>query len=174
MILINLLLLLFHIINAYYYPYLSNFKIQMRKSTINPAINFMNLNNILNSNNKNNKLNISYYNKNKSILFKYNTFSELDDYKYYHSYLLKNTTFFIIKYNFNIDFNNYRYLLLIKSNDNFNNRLEWNIIVKYNNIFINKNENDKILLKLIKWCIYKKSNIINPILKNYFNIKNNL
>ena len=130
----------------------------------------MNLNEILNTNHKNNRLNISYHNNNKSILFNYNTYSELDDYKYHHTYLLKNKNFFIAKYSFNIDYNKYSYLLLIKSNDIHLNKVEWNINIKYNCIFINKLENDKIMLKFIKKCIYKKSAVINPILLDYFNI----
>ena len=49
------------------------------------------------------------------------------------------------------------------------NRILWNIYIKYNHIFINKQENDKIILKMIKRCIYKKPIIINPILLNFFN-----
>ena len=173
MILLKFFILIIHLINAYFYPYSSNLKIFLRKSNINPAINFMNLNEILNSNDKTNKLNISFYNKNNSILFNYNTYSQLDEYKYTHTYLLKNKNFFVAKYSFDIDFKKYKYLLLIKSSNLNNTKIEWNIIIKYNNIFINKNENDKIISRIIKSCIYKKSKIINPLLANYFNLKNN-
>ena len=97
------------------YLYISKFHMISRNGIYETAINFMNLNEILNSNDKTNKLNISFYNKNNSILFNYNTYSELDDYKYHHTYLLKNKNFFIAKYSFNIDYNKYSYLLLIKS-----------------------------------------------------------
>lgn len=172
MFIIPLLILIIELINAFYYPYTSNFKITLKKPNYNPAINFMNLNEILNLNKKINQLNISFFNNNKSILFNYNTYSELDDYKYYHKYLLINNNFYIAKYSFKIDYNIYSYLIIIKSNNINYNKFEWNINVKYNYIFINKIQNDKIIIKYIKKCIYKKSNIINPLLSQYFNINN--
>jgi len=162
---LKFLFYLFHLIEAFY-PYSSNFQIIIKKNNYNPAISFMNLNEILNSNNK---INISYTNNNNSLLFNYNTYSYLEDYKYSHKYLLKNKNLFIAKYSFNIDYNYYKYLLLIKSKDLDRNRILWNIYIKYNHIFINKQENDKIILKMIKRCIYKKPIIINPILLNFFN-----
>jgi hypothetical protein len=165
---IYFIIFLFHFIFAYY-PYSTNFHLFIRKNNYNPAISFMNLNDILNYNSKFNKLNITYYNNNKSILFNYNTYSYLEDYKYSNQYLLKNKNLFVAKYSFNVDYNNYKYLLLIKSNDFSNTRILWNISIKYNNIFINKNNNDKIIINFIKKCIYKKPTVIHPILSNYFN-----
>lgn len=171
--LIKLFLILNNILlSLNFYQYSSNLKVFLRKSNNNPAINFMNLNEILNNKNKNNMLNITYLNNNKSILFNYNTYSYLDDYKYSHEYLLKNKNFFIAKYSFNIDYNNYKYLLLIKSYLINNYKYQWNIHIKYNNLFINKNETDKIILHMIKRCIYKKQNNINPILTNFFDLNN--
>lgn len=162
---IKFLFFLFQFINAFY-PYSSNFQIIIKKNNYNPAISFMNLNDILNSNNK---INISYINNNKSLLFNYNTYSYLEDYKYSHQYLLKNKNLFIVKYSFNIDYDQYKYFLLIKSTELNKNRILWNVYVKYNNILINKNENDKIILKTIKQCIYKKILNVNPILLKFFN-----
>lgn len=146
-----------------YYHYSSNFKFII-KNNYNPAISFMNLNNILNSNS-----NIHISNINNSLLFNYITYSQLQDYKYSHKYLLKNKNFFIAKYSFNIYHDFYKYLLIIKSNQLSNNKYSWNVFIKYNTIFINKQENDKIILKMIKRCIYKKPLTINPILLNFFN-----
>jgi len=161
---IKFLFFLFQFIQAFY-PYSSNFQIIIKNNNYNPAISFMNLNENLNSNKK---INVSYSNNNNSLLFNYDTYSYLEDYKYSHKYLLKNKNLFIAKYSFNIDFNYYKYLLLIKSKELNNNRILWNVYVKYNYILINKNENDKIILKMIKRCIYKKPLNINPILLNFF------
>ncbi len=159
------LFFLFQFIRAFY-PYSSNFQIIIKNNHFNPAISFMNLNENLNNNKK---INISYLNNNHSLFFDYNTYSYLEDYKYSHKYLLKNKNLFIAKYSFNIDYSYYKYLLLIKAQNLNNNRILWNVYVKYNSILINKNENDKIILKMIKRCIYKKPLIINPILLKFFN-----
>jgi hypothetical protein len=159
------LFFLFQFIGAFY-PYSSNFQIIIKNNHFNPAISFMNLNENLNNNKK---INISYLNNNHSLFFDYNTYSYLEDYKYSHKYLLKNKNLFIAKYSFNIDYSYYKYLLLIKSQNLNNKRILWNVYVKYNSILINKNENDKIILKMIKRCIYKKPLIINPILLKFFN-----
>jgi hypothetical protein len=161
---LKFLFFLFQFIRAFY-PYSSNFQIIIKNNHVNPAISFMNLNENLNNNKK---INISYLNNNHSLFFDYNTYSYLEDYKYSHKYLLKNKNLFIAKYSFNIDYNYYKYLLLIKSKELNNNRILWNVYVKYNSIIINKNENDKIILKMIKRCIYKKPLIINPILLKFF------
>jgi len=162
---IKFLFFLFQFIGAFY-PYSSNFQIIIKNNNYNPAISFMNLNENLNSNKK---INILYSNNNNSLLFNYDTYSYLEDYKYSHKYLLKNKNLFIAKYSFNIDHDFYKYLLIIKSNQLFNNKYSWNVFIKYNTILINKNENDKIILKMIKRCIYKKPLTINPILLNFFN-----
>lgn len=151
-----------------YYPYSSRLQLLIKPNNYNPAISFMNLNKILNDNEKKNNLTINYYNKNKSILFNYNTYSYSEDYKYSYKYLIKNKDTYLIKYDFNVLQDNYKYLILIKSSNISLSKIKWDIYVKYNNEILNKITNDKIISKTIRECISKNETNINPILLNYF------
>jgi hypothetical protein len=151
-----------------YYPYVSKFQLIIKPTNHNPAISFMNLNKILNNNEKKNNLMITYYNNNKSILFNYNTYSYLEDYNYSYKYLLRNKETYLIKYNFNVHDEIHKYLILIKSFNISKTKIKWDVYVKYNNLILNKEINDKILSKNIRGCIFKNETVINPILKEYF------
>ncbi len=151
-----------------YYPYSSRLKLLIKPNNYNPAISFMNLNKVLNHNEKKNNLTIYYYNKNTSILFNYNTYSYLEDYKYSYKYLIKNKNTYLIKYDFNVFSDNYKYLMLIKSSNITSSKIKWDIYIKYNNEILNKKTNDMIVSKTIRDCISKNETIINPILANYF------
>jgi hypothetical protein len=158
-----------------FYPYVTNFQLIIRNNNYNPAISFMNLNKILNSNEKKNDLNINYYNNNQSIIFNYKTYSYLEDYKYSYKYLLKNKNTFLIKYDFRIFDDLYKYLIYIKSSIISPTRIRWDICVRYNNLIINdKQANDKIIIKTIRSCISKNETNVHPILNNYFDLKNNV
>jgi len=162
-----LILSLINISNSYY-PYTSRLRLLIKPTKYNPAISFMNLNKILNENEKKHNLKINYYNKNKSILFNYNTFSYLEDYNYSYKYLLRNKETYLIKYNFNIYDEIHKYLILIKSSNISSLKIKWDIYIKYNNLILNKETNDKIISKMIRGCILKNESKINPILKDYF------
>lgn len=162
------ILILFKELVFSYYPYTSRLQLQIKSNNKNPAISFMNLNQILNKNEKKNNLTINYYNKNSSILFNYNTYSYLEDYKYSYKYLLKNKNTYLIKYDFNINHENYKYLMLIKSSNVSLSKIKWDIYMKYNNLMFNKQTNDKIISKMIRGCILKNETTINPILKEFF------
>lgn len=156
-----------------FYPYITNFQLIIKNK--NPAISFMNLNKILNLNEKKNDLSINFYNKNQSIIFNYKTYSYLEDYKYSYKYLLKNKNTYLIKYEFNIFDDLYKYLIFIKSSIISPTRIKWDVCVRYNNLIINdKNANDKIIIKTIRNCISKNETVIHPILNNYFDLKNNV
>ena len=151
-----------------YYPYTLRLQKIIKVNDYNPAISFMNLNKILNHNEKKNNLTINYYNKNKSILFNYNTYSYSEDYKYSYKYLIKNKDTYLIKYDFNVFPDNYKYLILIKSSKITSSKIKWDIYMKYNNKILDKITNDKIIAKTIRECISKNETNINPILANYF------
>lgn len=171
MLLILLLISIFTEFTFCFYPYTTNFQLIIRNKNYNPAISFMNLNKILNSNEKKNDLNINYYNNNQSIIFNYKTYSYLEDYKYSYKYLLKNKNTFLIKYDFHIFDDLYKYLIYINSSIISPTRISWNICVRYNNLIINDKEaTDKIIIKTIKNCISKNETSVHPILHNYFGI----
>lgn len=155
-----------------FYPYTSTFQLVLKNRDYNPAISFMNLNKILNLNDKKNNLTINYYNNNQSIFFNYNTYSSLEDYKYSYKYLLRNNNTFLVKYDFNVFHDMYKYLIYIKSSIISPSRVKWDIYVKYNNLIINdKPTTDKIISKIIRSCIEKDETSIHPILINYFRYK---
>ena len=162
------ILILFKELVLCYYPYTSRLQLQIKSNNKNPAISFMNLNQILNKNEKKNNLTINYYNNNSSILFNYNTYSYLEDYKYSYKYLLKDKNTYLIKYDFTVHNENYKYLMLIKSSYMSLTKIKWDIYMKYNNLIFNKQINDKIISKNIRGCILKNETIINPILKEFF------
>jgi len=155
-------------ISKLYYPYTSRLQLIIKPTNYNPAISFMNLNKILNNNEKKNNLLINYYNNNKSIIFNYNTFSYLEDYNYSYKYLLRNKETYLIKYNFNVNDETQKYLILIKSKNISITKIKWDIYIKYNYLIINKETNDRIITKIIRGCILKNESKINPILKEYF------
>lgn len=171
---INIKIILLFFCNFYCsYSYISRFQLISRNNIYNTAINFMNLNEILNDHCKRYHLNIYNYN-NKSLCFKYETFSYMDDYRYKNIYLLKDHNTYLGSYKFKIEDSNYNYLILIKTKFKTETRTFMDIYVKYNQIIINKETNEYFIYKTIQSCINKKNysfSEINLILKKYFHIK---
>jgi len=150
--------------------YITSFKIIIKKNMINCVSNFMNLNTILNNNDYANLLRIYKYNNDKSICFKYKTFSNFEEYNYNNLYLIKNKFTYLTKYNFNIFNEEYKYLFLIKAYYINNNKTLWHFYIKYNNLFINdKINNDKIIYDYLNRCLNKKNEKTNKLLTNFFN-----
>ncbi len=151
--------------------YISRFNLISRNNIYDTAINFMNLNEILNDNSKRYHLSIYNYN-NKSLCFKYETFSYTDEYRYKNIYLLKDHNTYLGSYKFKIDDSNYEYLIFIKTKIKTNTRTIMDIYVKYNKIIVNKEINENLIYKTIQSCVNKKqSPKINFLLMNYFRIK---
>jgi len=125
----------------------------------------------------NNNLKIIKYNHNKSISFKYNSYSSLDEYKYSHKFLLHDKNNYYATYKFNIDDIKFNYIFKITTNNNYTNnnnhnneRTVWNISIKYNtNYILYVSEMNKILYKIIFCCLNKKPLKPNELLKKFFN-----
>jgi len=148
--------------------YITNYKIVVKKDMINCVSNFMYLNEVLMKNDYSNLMRIKKYDN--SIYFNYKTYSIVEDYKYEYKYLIKNKNTYIIKYTFKIFNEDYDFLFYIKAFNKSSKKTSWNIILKYNQLFINdKIKNDKFIYKYLNRCLYKTNdNIIHPYILNIF------
>jgi len=193
-----LILSMIPIINSFCYS--TSFQIVSKRNLCDTVGNFMNLNKILNdydnynkNNHKNkyrindhyyddykiinNNLKIVKYNNNKSLSFKYTSYSNLDDYKYENKYLLIDKDNYYATFKFKIDDIKFNYIFKITNdnhndNDNIHNnkRTRWNISIKYNTNYISYVSNmNRIIYKMIFSCINKKPLEPNRLLLNYFN-----
>ena len=187
-------------INSFCYS--TSFQIVSKRNLCDTIGNFMNLNKILNDydnynknnyKNKyrindyyyddykiiNNNLKIVKYNNNKSLSFRYTSYSNLDDYKYENKYLLIDKNNYYATFKFKIDDIKFNYIFKITNvnvndndndNDNDNKRTKLNISVKYNTNYISYVSNmNRIIYKMIICCINKKPLEPNELLMNYFN-----
>jgi len=193
-----LILSMIPIINSFCYS--TSFQIVSKRNLCDTVGNFMNLNKILNdydnynkNNHKNkyrindhyyddykiinNNLKIVKYNNNKSLSFKYTSYSNLDDYKYENKYLLIDKDNYYATFKFKIDDIKFNYIFKITNdnhndNDNIHNnkRTRWNISIKYNTNYISHVSNmNRIIYKMIFCCLNKKPLEPNELLLNYFN-----
>lgn len=164
--------------------YSTSFQIASRRNLYDTIGNFMNLNENLNNKNINNNLKISKYNNNTSIIFSYDTYSLLEDYKYKNKIILKDKNTYYASYIFNIDDTKFKYLIKMVKDNRDDNRddsrdenkrnLKFNISIKYNCNYIGYvSDMNMIIYKIIFGCINKKPTQINELLKNFFDININ-
>lgn len=187
-------------INSFCYS--TSFQIVSKRNLCDTVGNFMNLNKILNDydnynknnyKNKyrindhyyddykiiNNNLKIVKYNNNKSLSFRYTSYSNLDDYKYENKYLLIDKNNYYATFKFKIDDIKFNYIFKITNDNNNNNnqnqnqnnkRTKWNISIKYTTNYISYVSNmNRIIYRMIFSCINKKPLEPNGLLLNYFN-----
>ncbi len=194
---LRLMLILSMIPTINSFCYSTSFQIVSKRNLCDTVGNFMNLNKILNDydnynknnyKNKyrindhyyddykiiNNNLKIVKYNNNKSLSFKYTSYSNLDDYKYENKYLLIDKNNYYATFKFKIDDIKFNYIFKI-TNDNHNHsqnhkRTKWNISIKYTTNYISYVSNmNRIIYRMIFSCINKKPLEPNRLLLNYFN-----
>lgn len=127
-----------------YYPYRSNFQFLI----INNNFNYNSIVSNLNYNK------IYHYNSTKSILYTYDTYSKLDDYKYSYKFLIRNNNTYLIKYIYNINDYNYNYLIFIRSSIYNQSNIKLNICIKYDHLIFDQKKNNKIIYKKIKDYIH--------------------
>ncbi len=149
--------------------YIHRYRIISRNDVCGSVGSFMNLNEIINNRDRGeyiNNLRVRTYN-NHSICFTYNTYSKMGYYNYRYTYLIRDRNTYLIKYEIDVDDYIYKYLFFIRSNRlriGYVNRTEWNVIMKTNDDNYMKISIDGLL----KRCVNKRIDKINPLLKNYF------
>lgn len=174
-------LMIIKIIPITNFYYTTRFQLLSKRTLPDTIGNFMNLNEVLNNQNKslNTNLKIRTY-KNKSISFKYNTISCLDNYKYEHKYLFINKENYYATYNFNLnelnekENNNFKYLFKInviplETNKNNNNKTLLDVCIKYKLSYLSyiPNIND-VIYHFMNMCVNKEPKPLNCLLRNYF------
>ena len=149
--------------------YIHRYKIISRNDICRSVCSFMDLNEIINNRDSGeyiNNLRVRTYN-NSSICFTYNTYSKLGYYNYRYTYLIRDKNTYLIKYEINVDNNIYKYLFFIRSyilRRDYINRTGWDVIMKTNeNKYL-----DMSIEWLLKRCVNKRIDKINPLLKSYF------
>jgi len=145
-------------------PFIFSFFI---KSSYNPIISFLNINNILLLNHSKNNICISSL---SPLKINYNSFSLYDDYNYSSSFLFHNKNHIIINHNFYDHLNNfYNYSFIINTQKININKYKLNINVNYNNqMTINDFIYQKLIEKQIKRCFYFNNHKkIHLLFKNY-------
>lgn len=133
-------------ITAYIYKY----SLMMKPKMINRINRLLSLDEVLNKRKEINEHHLRIYKYDKAICYKYNTYSEMGDYKYRNKYLRKGNDTFLMSYKFNINEiirEDYNYLILMKID---NDKL--NVIIKYEK----RDISDNIILKMILGYFYKK------------------
>lgn len=132
-------------ISAYIYHYSLLIKPKIKED----IHKLLSLNNILANKNNINPNHLRIYKYHNAICYKYNTYSNMNDYKYNNLYLIKNNHTFLINFKFilnDIINDEFNYLILIKFNNNI-----IDIFIKYKN----NNICDNIILSMILGNLYK-------------------
>ncbi len=149
--------------------YIQRFRIKSKNDICKSVCSFMDLNDIINNRDRGefiNNLRVRTYN-NSSICFTYNTYSKMGYYNYRYTYLLRDKNTYLIKYEIDVDGYIYKYLFFIKSHisrGSYINRTEWDVIMKTNEDKYIENS----VIRLLKRCVNKRVDKINPLLINYF------
>ncbi len=132
-------------ISAYIYHYSLLIKPKIKED----IHKLLSLDKILAEKNNINQNHLRIYKYHNGICYKYNTYSNMNDYKYNNLYLIKNNDTFLINFKFTINDminDEFNYLILIKLKNNI-----IDIFIKYkkNNIC------DNIILNMILGNLYK-------------------